>query len=79
MLDFILIVFCGSIWALLGIISAIASPAMQIREQNQHHKRQNFLNKKDCLFNVRSPYIQCAVNPTEVCDRCADFVEYQEY
>ncbi|MBE9006141.1 hypothetical protein IQ259_14035 [Fortiea sp. LEGE XX443] len=73
--DFILMVFCGTIWILLGMLSAIASPQMQVREQNQSRKHKNFLGKDDCLFNARSPYIQCAVNPSEVCDKCIYFVE----
>ncbi|BAY14523.1 hypothetical protein NIES21_02800 [Anabaenopsis circularis NIES-21] len=77
--DFVLMAFCTTVWYLLGIVSAIATPQMQVREPNQSRKTKNFLPKNDCLFNARSPYIQCAVNPTEVCDQCIYFVEYEEW
>ncbi|MCC5638541.1 DUF6464 family protein [Nostoc sp. CHAB 5844] len=77
--DFVLIVFCSTVWGLLGIISAIATPPMQVREQSQSRKRQHFLVENNCLFNARSPYLQCAVNPSEVCDQCIYFVEYEEW
>lgn len=77
--DFVLMAFCAVTWGLLGMLSAIASPRMQVREQSQNRKRQNFFAEDDCLFNARSPYIQCAVNPTEVCEKCIYFVEYEEW
>ncbi|MBE9207836.1 hypothetical protein IQ244_15165 [Nostoc sp. LEGE 06077] len=77
--DFVLMAFCGTVWYLLGIISAIATPRMQVREQTQSRQSQNYLERNDCLFNARSPYIQCAVNPMEKCDECIYFGEYVEY
>lgn len=75
--DFVIMTFCGIVWGLLGILSAIASPRMQVREQNQSRQRQNFISKNDYLFDVRSPYIQYGVNPSEVCDQFIYFVEYE--
>ncbi|MBU7584235.1 MAG: hypothetical protein KAF91_15190 [Nostoc sp. TH1S01] len=77
--DLVLLAFCGAVWYLLGIISAIATPPMQVREKSQSHKPQKFLEKNDCLYNARSPYIQCTVNPAELCDQCIYFVEYEEW
>lgn len=77
--DFLLMAFCSAVWGLLGMLSAMSSPQMQVREQNQSRKRQNKFAEDDCLFNARSPYIQCAVNPTEVCDIYVYFVEYEEW
>ncbi|OCQ97099.1 hypothetical protein BCD64_16075 [Nostoc sp. MBR 210] len=74
--DFALMVVCGGVWYLLGMISAIATPPMQVREENHSRKPQNLLDQRDCLYNARSPYIQCAVNPSELCDECIYFVEY---
>lgn len=77
--NFILMAFCGAVWGLLGMLSAIASPQMQVREQTQSRKHQNMFAENNCLFNARSPYLQCAVNPSEVCAQCIYFVEYEEW
>ncbi|MBD2436934.1 DUF6464 family protein [Nostoc sp. FACHB-110] len=78
-LDFMLLAFCSSIWFLLGMLSAIASPRVISREESPSQKHQNLLEEFDCLFNARSVYLQCAVNPQEDCTRCIYLAEYREW
>lgn len=77
--DFVLLAFCSTIWFLLGMLSAIATPRTTFIEEHQSHKNQNFLDKVECLFNAPSPYLQCAVNPIEDCDKCIYIVGYRDW
>jgi len=77
--EFVLLAFCGTIWFLLGMLSAIATPQIKFREEPQNHKHQNFLDEFDCILNARSPYIQCAVNPSEDCDKYIYLIGYRDW
>jgi hypothetical protein len=37
------------------------------------NKTPQLLGDLTCLNNARSPYLQCAINPTGECDRCKDY------
>jgi Family of unknown function (DUF6464) len=77
--EFILLAFCGTIWILFGMLSAIASPRLKFRKEHQSRQHQSFFEEVDCLFNARSPYLQCAVNPAEDCNKCIYLVGYREW
>jgi hypothetical protein len=38
----------------------------------------NYLGNPSCINNARSPYLQCAVNPTGDCGDCKDFRDIVE-